>query len=67
MVTVIRDLIVHLTRLRVHLVKPFESPVNLIYDVRNPVPTRRSVSQMIVRECLRIALIGEHHLVNRVG
>ena len=67
MVTVIRDLIVHLPRLRVHLVKPFESPVNLIYDVRNPVPTRRSVSQMIVRECLRIALIGEHHLVNRVG
>ena len=67
MVTVIRDLIVHLPRLRVHLVQPFESPVNLIYDVRNPVPTRRSVSQMIVRECLRIALIGEHHLVNRVG
>ena len=66
-VTVIRNLVVHLPRLRVHLVKPFESPVNLIYDVRNPVPTRRSVSQMIVRECLRIALIGEHHLVNRVG
>ena len=67
MVTVIRDLIVHLTRLRVHLVKPFESPVNLIHDVRDSIPARSPVSQMVVRERLRIALIGEHHLVNRVG
>ena len=67
MVTVIRDLIVHLTRLRVHLVKPFESPVNLIHYVRDSIPARSPVSQMVVRERLRIALIGEHHLVNRVG
>ena len=66
-VTVIRDLVVHLTRLRVHLVKPFEAPVNLINNVRNPVPAWRSVRQVVVRERLRIALIGEHHLINRIG
>ena len=66
-VTVIRDLVVHLPRLRVHLVQPFESPVNLIHDVRDSIPAPSPVSQMVVRERLRIALVGEHHLVNRVG
>ena len=66
MVTVIRDLIVHLSRLRIHLVQPLETPINLIHDVRNPVTPRSPVSQMVVRECLRVALVSEHHLVNGV-
>ena len=66
-VAVIRDLVVHLPRLRIHLVQPLEAPINLIDDVRNPVPAGSAVRQAIVGEGLRIALVGEHHLVNRIG
>ena len=66
MVTVVGDLIVHLPRLRIHLVKPLESPVDLVHDVRDPVASRSSVRKMIVRERLRVALVSEHHLVDGV-
>ena len=67
MVSVIRNLVVHLPRLRVHLVQPLEAPINLIHYVRDSIPARSPVSPMVVRERLRIALVGEHHLVNGVG
>ena len=67
MVPVIGDLVVHLSRFRIHLVQPFQPPVDLIDNVRNPVAPREAVGFVIVRECRRTHHVGEHHLVDGVG
>ena len=66
-VPVICNLVVHLPRLGVHLVKPQKPPPDLVHDVRNAVGARCSVGAVLVPEGLGIAPIGKHHLVNRIG
>ena len=48
MVTVVSNLVIQLTPLRVHAVEPLQSPVDLVHDVRNVVAARCAVSLIVV-------------------
>ena len=67
MIAVIRDLVVELTRLRIHPVKPVQAPVDLINYVRDAVPARSTVGKILVPKSFRITLVGKHHLIDGVG